>query len=181
MKTALAFLALLASTAHAQQYERDDRPRADDRRYSDDNRSRADERYRGDDIQLVCYGQAEKIVAESRSGYQWNPDTHKYEPKSEVTTGRRDFDSAVNVSIHDERGQIRLPRQLIPPMNSGDRNGWWDIDDLIVGHNEIRGRFRLNALNRPTMVIDRRNGTITVDGMIKFNGRCDPESGHRRF
>ncbi|OON60774.1 hypothetical protein B0920_17630 [Massilia sp. KIM] len=176
MKTmTLLALVLCAGVVHAQQYERD-RPRAD----SFDDR-RGDDRDRGEDLQLVCYGQAEKIVAESRTGYQWNQEKHRYEPKSELTTGKSDFDSALNVSIHDDRGRIRIPRQLIPPMNSGGSDGWWDIEDLIVGHNEIRGRFRLNALNRPTIMIDRRNGTIVVDGMIKFNGRCDQDSGHRRF
>lgn len=168
MKTALLCLALVAGAAHAQQYDRDDRGRRDDG-------------YRGDDLQLVCYGQAEKTVAENRSGYQWNSDSHKYEQKSELTTGRRSFDSAVNVSIHEGRGSIRMPKDLIPPLNSGGRDGWWELDDLMVGHDEIRGRFRLNGMNRPSLFIDRRNGTITVDGMIKFNGRCDADSGHRRF
>lgn len=172
MKLAVFFLALTATCANAQQYERE---RPEGRRYPDD------ERNYGDDLQLVCYGQAEKMVAENRSGYQWNPDTHKYEPKSEVTTGKRSFDSAVNVSIQGDRGRIRIPKDLIPPLNSGGSDGWWDLDDLMVGHNEVRGRFKLNALNRPSLVIDRRNGTITVDGLIKFNGRCDQDSGHRRF
>ena len=66
-------------------------------------------------------------------------------------------------------------------INSGGSDGWWDIEELAVGHDQIRGRFRLNGLNRPTLLIDRRNGTITVDGMIKFNGRCEQDSGHRRF
>ena len=163
MKPPLLCLLLVASIGHARQYDRDDRPRS------------------GDDLQLVCYGQAEKTVAERRAGYQWNATTHKYEPTSELTTGRRSFDSAVNVSIHDGRGSIHMPNDLIPPLNSGGRDGWWELDDLIVGHDEIRGRFRLNGMNRPSLLIDRRNGTITVDGMIKFNGRCDADSGHRRF
>lgn len=172
MKIAMCLLALAATCAHAQQYDRD---RSDGRRYQDD------ERYQGDDLQLVCYGQAEKTVAENRSGYQWNADKHKYEEKSEVTTGKRNFDSAVNVSIQGNQGRIRMPKDLIPPLNSGGSDGWWNLDDMMVGHNEIRARFKLNGLNRPSLVIDRRNGTITVDGMIKFNGRCDQDSGHRRF
>ena len=47
MKTALLCLALVAGAADAQQYDRDDRGRRDDG-------------YRGDDLQLVCYGQAER-------------------------------------------------------------------------------------------------------------------------
>ena len=180
----LAFLCA-AFAANAQQYERNDRPRADDRRQVDDRRDdRRDERYEdgdGDDIQLMCFGQAENTRLESRSGVQWNPSTHRYEEKSEVLAGKHDFDTGVTISIHGEQGRIRIPKQLIPPLNSGGNDGWWNIDDLLVGHNEIRGRFRLNALNRPTISIDRRSGMITVDGMIKFNGRCDQDTGHRRF
>lgn len=137
--------------------------------------------YHGDDIQLVCFGQAEKTTVESHNGYQWDDAQHKYVPKSTVETGKTNFDANLNVSIHGERGSIRLPKSLVPPINSGSNNGWWDIDDLIVGHNEIRGRFRLNGLNKPTIVINRRSGTIAIDGMIKFNGRCEPDDGHRRF
>ncbi len=118
---------------------------------------------------------------QSHSGYEWNADTHKYEQKSTVETGKTNFDTAVTVSIQGEAGQIKLPSQLIPPIHSGGNDGWWQIEDLIVGHNEIRGRFHLNGLNKPTLVINRRSGVMTIDGMIKFSGRCDPDSGHRRF
>jgi hypothetical protein len=136
---------------------------------------------RGDDIQLVCYGEAEKITMENHSGMEWDNDKHKYVQKSTVETGKSRFDTAVNVSIHGSAAQIRLPKQLIPPIHADSSNGWWDVMDLIVGHDEIRGRFQLNALNRPTLVINRRSGVITVDGMIKFSGRCDADDGHRRF
>ncbi|MNT77919.1 hypothetical protein D3C72_2170950 [compost metagenome] len=74
-----------------------------------------------------------------------------------------------------------MPKQLVPPIHGDSNNGWWDLMDLVVGHDEIRGRFQLNSLNRPTVVINRRSGVITVDGMIKFSGRCDADDGHRRF
>jgi hypothetical protein len=167
---------LVAMSVNAQQYERYDRPRSEDTRQDDDRR------YGGEDIQLSCFGQAENTRFENRSGVEWNPSTHKYEQKSEVVSGKHDFDTTLNISIHDDRGRIRIPKQLIPPMHSGGTgDGWWDIEELIVGHNEIRGRFRLNALNRPTLNIDRRSGSITVEGMIAFNGRCEMDSGHRRF
>lgn len=65
---------------------------------------------------------------------------------------RERFDAALNVPVH------------------GD-----------AGHDEIRGRFRSNGLNRPTLVISRRTGTLVIGGMIKFSCRCDPGDGHRRF
>jgi len=176
----LAALVLATGSATAQRYDDDARPRD---RYRPDDAARHDDRDRdrGDDIQLVCYGGAEKTVAETHSGYEWNERQHKFVEKMSVETGKSDFDAALNVSIHGSAGDIRLPKRLIPPMNSGGRDGWWPIEDLIVGHDEIRGRFRLNGLNRPTVVINRRSGTLTIDGMIKFSGRCDPDDGHRRF
>src|SRR5690606_29815264 len=99
MKRALLILALLAATASAQQQDRYDRDRNDDRR--------GEPADRGDDIQLVCFGLAEKMTMENRSGYEWNPEKHKYETTSSVTTGKRDFDASVNISIHDDQGRIR--------------------------------------------------------------------------
>lgn len=171
MKTChmLLTLALLAScAAHAQD------------RYRDDGRvDRGDERR--DDIQLVCYGGAEKPATEYRSGYEWDAQQHKYVPKQSMELGKSDFQATLNVSIHGDRGHIQLPTSLIPPLHGSNSDGWWPIDELLVGHNEIRGRFRLNALNQPRLSINRMNGAITIDGLIKFSGRCDADEGHRRF
>lgn len=165
MKLPALLLTCVACVANAQQYERDNLDSHDD----------------GDDLQLVCFGQAENTQLENRSGVEWNSSRHRYEEKSEVVAGKHAFDSAVNLSIHGEQGRIRLPRQMIPPIHSGGSDGWWTIDDLLVGHNEIRGRFRLNAMNQPNIRIDRRSGVITLDGILGFNGRCEQDSGHRRF
>jgi len=40
-----------------------------------------------------------------------------------AVAGKHDFDTTVNISIHDDRGRIRIPKQLIPPMNSGGSDG----------------------------------------------------------
>jgi len=157
-------LVLAACTAaHAQDGQRDDR---------DDH---------GPDLQLVCYGGAEKTTAEVHSGYEWDAQQHKYVPKQSVETGKADFQATITVSIHGDRGDIQLPKSLIPPLHGDNHDGWWRIDDLVVGHDQIRGKFRLNALNQPRLSINRRSGAITIDGMIRFNGRCDADDGHRRF
>ena len=150
--------------------------------------AQSDDRYRDerreetrDDIQLVCYGGAEKPSTEYRSGYEWDARQHKYVPKQSMELGKSDFQATLTVSIHGDRGDIELPKSLIPPLHGDNNSGWWPIDELIVGHNEIRGKFRLNAMNQPRLSINRMNGAITIDGMIKFNGRCDADEGHRRF
>jgi hypothetical protein len=134
-----------------------------------------------EDLQLVCYGGAQKTTSQVNSGFEWDADQHKYVPKMRVETGKDSFDTAINVSIHGERGTIKLPKSLVPPINGGASAEGWPIEDLIVGHNQIRGKFRLNALNQPTLAIDRRSGVMTIEGLIKFSGRCDADEGHRRF
>ncbi|WKL56558.1 hypothetical protein Q1W73_12795 [Asticcacaulis sp. ZE23SCel15] len=136
---------------------------------------------RGDDIQLMCYGEAETTVAENHSGFEWDDRKHKYVSKSSVETGKSHFDAAINVSIHDDQGTLRLPKTMVPPLHASSDDGWWTIDNLMVGHNEIRGQFRLNALNKPNLVINRRSGVMTIDGMLNFTGRCEADDGHRRF
>ena len=163
-------LALAACGAVQAQDRRDQGYRDDDRRDRD-----------VPDLQLVCYGGAEKPTAEVRSGFEWDARQHKYVPKQSVETGKSDFQATINVSIHGDRGDIQLPKSLIPPLHGDNSNGWWRLDDLIVGHDEIRGQFRLNGLNQPRLSINRRSGAITIEGMIKFNGRCDADEGHRRF
>lgn len=153
-------LTLSAACASAQQYDND----------------------RGEDLQLQCYGQAQKTTMQSKSGYQWDEQQHKFVPKLGWETGKSEQDVALAVSIQGDRGRIHIPKSLIPPINGGNTgDGWWDIDDLIVGHNQVRGRFQLNALNKPTLSIDRRSGVLTIEGLIKFSGRCEPDDGHRKF
>ncbi|MGV8870436.1 MAG: hypothetical protein ACOH2S_26295 [Janthinobacterium svalbardensis] len=140
------------------------------------------EQARGEDIQLQCYGQAEKTTLQSRSGYEWDEKQHKFVPKLGWETGKTNQDASIVVSIHDDQGSIHIPKSLIPPLNSGGSDdGWWRINDLIVGHNQIRGRFQLNGLNKPTLSIDRRSGDMTIEGLMTFNGRCEADDGHRKF
>lgn len=145
------------------------------------DRYREEGRDQGPDIQLVCYGGAEKPTTEYRSGFEWDAQQHKYVPRQGVELGKSDFQATLNVSIHGGRGEIQLPQSLIPPLHGDNQSGWWNIDELVVGHNEIVGKFRLNGLNQPRLSINRMNGAITIDGMIKFSGRCDADDGHRRF
>jgi hypothetical protein len=81
-------------------------------------------------------------------------------------------------------GRIRLPKSLIPPINSRGNNGWWDLYDVVERPDIIRASYRLNGLNKPKLVIDRRTGRITVDGAASysFRGTCDTIGhGVRRF
>jgi hypothetical protein len=85
------------------------------------------------------------------------------------------FDASVMVQVWPGGGRIRLPKKLIPPINTRGTDGWWDLQDVSVGPDTISARYRLNGLNKPEMTIDRRSGEIRIVGAVSyaFRGECD--------
>ena len=136
------------------------------------------------DLGLVCFGDGAKDGLASGTRWTWNEDRDRYEKGSYTESRPETFEASLMVQVWGDGGRIRLPRSLIPPLNSRGDNGWWNMTDVVVGPDTIRGTYRLNGLNRPKVVIDRRSGRITVQGFgsYGFQGRCDL-IGHeeRRF
>jgi hypothetical protein len=95
------------------------------------------------------------------------------------------FDASVMIQLWDGGGRISLPKKLIPPINTRGQDGWWDLYDVDMGPDVIRAKYRLNGLNKPAIVINRRSGQITIRGTdpYQFRGSCDLIDGedHRRF
>lgn len=148
--------------------------------YSADPTFRADNSYR-EHIALICYGEGEKLTNEYRSGYEWDSDKRRYKPRSGYELTTKDYETSVTVQIDGERGRIRPAKNMLPPLHSNNDDGWYDISNLEVSRDMIRGQFKLNGLNRPKLSIDRRTARITLDGLTSFNGSCDPLDGDRKF
>lgn len=136
------------------------------------------------DLGLVCFGDGSKTGFASGTTWNWNRDRDRYESGTYTETKHEVFDASLMVQTWAGGGRIRLPKSLIPPINSRGNQGWWDLYDVSIGPDLIRGTYRLNGLNKPRVVIDRRSGRITVEGMSDygFRGTCDM-IGHepRRF
>lgn len=132
-------------------------------------------------IALVCYGEGQKLTNQYKSGYEWDPDKKRYVPRSGVELTRQDYDTSVTIEIDGDRGRIRPAKNMIPPIHSGGDGGWYDINNLSVSRDIIRGEFKLNGANRPKLMIDRRSGHISLEGLTKFSGSCDPLDGDRKF
>jgi hypothetical protein len=94
-------------------------------------------------------------------------------------------DSVVMIQVWNGNGRIKLPRKLIPPINSRGAQGWWDMIDVTVDRDTIRGTYRLNGLNKPRVTVDRRTGRINIEGAYSyaFRGNCDVLDGrdNRKF
>lgn len=136
------------------------------------------------DLGLVCFGDGARTGLSTGTNWTWNRDRERYEYGRYTETRPEFFDASLMLQIWDGGGRIRLPRKLIPPINSRGDNGWWNLYDVSVGSDSIRATYRLNGLNKPRISIDRRSGRITVEGLADygFRGTCDL-IGHepRRF
>ncbi|MEH1987027.1 hypothetical protein [Nostoc sp.] len=135
-------------------------------------------------LTLICYGEGRKPSLESRNSYEWNSRRHRYELQNRVESSTNEFDSEVQVEIRNMQGKIHLGGKLIPPINSGGTNGWWNLNDLRVTPEQITGKYRVNGLNHPRVEIDRRSGRIAINGIEDFRGTCDSgdwSSGRTRF
>ncbi len=152
------------------------------------DRGRDDPAFRPDDagryrehIALVCYGEGEKLTNEYRSGYEWDRDKRRYMPKSGYELTRKDYETSVTIQIDGDIGRIRPAKNMLPPVHSDSDGGWYDIRNLSISRDLIRGEFKLNGLNRPKISIDRRSGRIRLEGLTTFSGTCDPLDGDRKF
>ena len=132
-------------------------------------------------IALLCYGEGQKLTNEYRSGYEWDRDKRRYVPRSGYELTRKDYDTSVTIQIDGDMGRIRPAKSMLPPVHSDSDGGWYDIRNLSISRDTIRGEFKLNGLNRPKISIDRRSGRISLDGLTKFSGTCDPLDGDRKF
>ncbi len=124
-------------------------------------------------LTLVCYGTGQHATYTPHFGYEWNNRTKKYEPLQNMESGNEQFNSGVQIDIHGDEGRIHLTGKMIPPIHSGGVDGWWTLENLRVVPDRITARYRLSAVNSPSIDIDRRSGLINIKGLSGFGGKCD--------
>lgn len=126
-----------------------------------------------DTLTLVCYGQGEHAVFASHSGYEWNDKRKHYEPTQRTETADEQFQTGVQFEFRDGGGRIHLSGKMIPPLNSGGVDGWWQLEDVRMSPDRITARYQVNALNRLNVQIDRRTGMVEIKDKPGFSGKCD--------
>ncbi|MEC3948066.1 hypothetical protein [Sphingobium sp. HWE2-09] len=154
-----------------------------------EDRDRGGDRYqvagRDVDLGLVCFGEGQRPGFATTYGYAWNSRTKRYDYGNRTEMTGQQFDASVSLQFWPGGGHIRLPKKLVPPINSRGDDGWWDLYDVDMGPDVIRAKYRLNGLNKPVVTINRRSGQISIQGTdpYGFRGNCDLIDGedHRRF
>jgi hypothetical protein len=124
-------------------------------------------------LSLVCPGTGQHLESHSSYGSEWDPKKHKYVDSNRTSMETTDVQGTVQVEIRGDMGRIHPPKRLVPPLSSGDQDGWWPLTELEVTPDRIHARFRMNGLNKPQITIDRRSGHLTLEGVENFEGDCN--------
>ncbi len=117
------------------------------------------------DVSLSCYGEGDKPVLENWDDKRWYADRASFPATVIIELNRTGYGD-------DYSGRIHPSGRLLPPIHSGDKNGWWTLKNVVVSRDEINARYMLNGFNKPRVRIDRRTGKMSIEGIETFYGRC---------
>ena len=71
-------------------------------------------------LTLICWGEGRKPTVDVDKDYVWDNRRGKFAPRTYVESGTREFDSQVQIELHDDWGRIHLTGSLsIMPTISG--------------------------------------------------------------
>ncbi|MDC1171223.1 hypothetical protein OAT61_03035 [Gammaproteobacteria bacterium] len=92
---------------------------------------------------------------------------------------KENFNASITVFFSEKGSWIQMPLSLTSGLNKmsnafkKDKKNKWDMYDVDVTEEEFKGRFKLNVLNKPQVVVNRFSATIVMDGFGNgFNGKC---------
>jgi hypothetical protein len=134
------------------------------------------------DIHLVCEGTASiqrnvrvGTYSDSGQGSDNTGGTFNYSGSGSVNAREMvSEDDEIMVDVTGTDGRVKIPDRWLPPLHTSSADGWRTLSSLTVSDTEIRGRFEINFLLRPTLVISRLTGRIDVVGQGRFAGECQP-------
>jgi|JI6StandDraft_1071083.scaffolds.fasta_scaffold09300_7 hypothetical protein len=134
-------------------------------------------------INLVCRGAGAANKVTSSQAYAW--DNYGNSASANVVGNRSvPFQDQVNLWIEGDKGSIRMPPTMLPPIRGG-KDGWFEIKSIKISDSEITGKVGVNFMNSPKIRIDRMTGNISISGKAgDYVGRCqkyDPATATRAF
>ena len=92
---------------------------------------------------------------------------------------KENFDATVTVLFSEKGSWIQIPLSLTSGLNKmsnafkKDKKNKWDMYNIKVTDEEFKGKFKLNVVNRPQVIVNRFSATKIMDGLGNgFNGEC---------
>lgn len=123
---------------------------------------------------LLCQGSGSVLESKVSNGMEYDEKAHSYTKTTTTsTTDHRSFSGSANVEISGNTVRMKLPHELVPPLNKA-QDGWFTLENIFLGDQEITGVLHLNAFNKPKVRIDRITGQLSLSsGFQDFNGGCN--------
>ncbi len=125
-------------------------------------------------LSLVCAGTGSSFASDS-------VETHVNGQviRSTGSPYRVDRVDRAYVEVNGQSARIKPPESIVPSVAGRGEDGWRTMTDVEINDREIRGRFSMNWINRPTVVVNRMTGEISISGgdvlagRASFFGTCD--------
>jgi hypothetical protein len=133
-------------------------------------------------LSLVCAGTGSSFTSDSTQTF--------VNGQVVTTTGspyRVSRSDRTYIEVNGQTARIKPPESIVPTLAGRGEDGWRTMTDVTVTDREIRGRFSLNWINRPTVVVNRMTGEVIISGgdalagRAGFTGDCERASEQQRF
>lgn len=68
------------------------------------------------------------------------------------------------IEVNGETVRIKPPASIVPNLSGRGDDGWRTMSEVSITQREIRGRFSLNWINKPAVVVNRMTGEVIISG-----------------
>lgn len=128
-------------------------------------------------LRLICRGTGEHRVENFGTAFAFS--RRGTSTAFGVGTQMDQFGEQLDIDIISGRVKVRVPRRMLPKLHGGV-NGWFDVSELVIEADEIRGKVKLNFNEHPNLRVDRRTGSVALDGKVgSFAGQCEKDDTTR--
>lgn len=76
------------------------------------------------------------------------------------------------IEVDGATARIKPPESIVPTLAGRGDDGWRAMTDVTITEREVRGRFALNWINKPTVAVNRMTGEVTITGGDALAGRA---------
>ena len=91
----------------------------------------------------------------------------------------KDLDASVILNLDNNSGDISIPASLLPSLNKAlnffkkDKKNKFKLYNINITKPKIRADFKLNAVNKHSVKIDRYKEILFIEGInLTFSAKC---------
>jgi hypothetical protein len=123
-------------------------------------------------LALHCRGSG--TVDKTETAVVATPSDDKPKTTTVQTKTKHDIHGSVDVQVGTGTARIRVPKEMVPPINSVDGESWAAIDEFSMTDEKITGKAHISFVVKPHVTIHRQTGEILIEGSGRsFDGDCE--------